>query len=91
MGVIVHRKGGSLFGPLMPLNWGKLRPEARWAAGGGLCECVRVWNGKKVLGTGDAPGKAAHLPDTVLGRAEHGGQGLGEALCCCISYIVSCR
>ena len=32
----------------------------------------------KMLGTGDAPGKAVPLPDTVRGRAEHGGQDLGQ-------------
>ena len=55
---------------------GTLQPEARWAAGEGLCECRGGWNKKKVLGTGDVQETAVPLPDTVRGRAEHGGQGV---------------
>ena len=43
-----------------------------------MCECGRVWNGKKVYETRDDPGKAVPLTATVRGRAEHGGQGLEE-------------
>ena len=71
--------------------WGTLQPEARWTAGEELWECGSGLNGKKVYETRDDPGKAVPLTATVRGRAEHGGQGLGKALCCCISFQVSRR
>ena len=51
-----------------------------------MCECRVGWNKKKVLGTRGVQGKAAPLPDTVRGRAEHGGQGLGKRFVAALAF-----
>ncbi len=91
MGVIVHRKGGSLFGPLLSLNWGNAEGLSTVAGRGQVMWAIkRIEWGEKCL-----------APELVKQDSTPAGHGagasgarrpeFGEALCVSMHIQDICR